>query len=181
MTRLPFPVHVVERTQIDDAVSATRYACGYSYHHGFYDPTEREFRGFARVDSLDADTVPALSGAGAFTATPPSDAAGDEFELPPVLTRTWFHTGAFFGAQDIASHLRGEYWAQDPTHHNWSPRRSSTDMPRTAGATALNAEQLREACRALRGQVLRQEVYALDGTAAQPIRSRRATIATRST
>ena len=31
----------------------------YSYHHGFYDGIEREFRGFARVDQLDAESVPA--------------------------------------------------------------------------------------------------------------------------
>ena len=70
LTRLPFPVHVVERVETDDAVSRTSYVASYSYHHGFYDGVEREFRGFARVDALDADSVPAASGIGTFTSTP---------------------------------------------------------------------------------------------------------------
>ena len=37
VTRLPFPVHVVERVQTDDAVSRTTLVSTYSYHHGFYD------------------------------------------------------------------------------------------------------------------------------------------------
>jgi len=155
LTRLPFPVHVVERVQTDDAVSRTSSVAQYSYHHGFYDGVEREFRGFARVDVLDTDALPAASGTGTFTSTPAVQ--DDEFELPPVLTRTWYHTGAFFGAEDIAARLAREYWALDPQ----APRLQPTILPPGA-----SAEEMREACRALRGRVLRQEVYARDGTPA---------------
>ncbi len=153
VTRLPFPVHVVERVQTDDAVSRTTLVSTYSYHHGFYDGVEREFRGFARVDQLDADSIPVASGTGMFTATPP--VAGDDFTLPPVWTRTWYHTGAYFDRADIAAHLAGEYYQLDPQ----APHLGGTVLP--PGTTA---EDLREACRALRGRVLRQEVYALDGS-----------------
>jgi RHS repeat-associated protein len=155
LTRLPFPVHVVERVQTDDAVSRTSLVTQYSYHHGFYDGVEREFRGFARVDVLDTDALPAASGIGTFTSTPA--ASGDEFELPPVWTRTWYHTGAFFGAEDIAVRLAREYWPLDPQ----APQLQTTILP-----PGGSAEEMREACRALRGRVLRQEVYALDGTSA---------------
>jgi RHS repeat-associated protein len=155
VTRLPFPVHVVERVETDDAVSRTSYVAQYSYHHGFYDGVEREVRGFARVDVLDTDAIPAASGIGTFTSAP--TVSGGEFELPPVWTRTWYHTGAFFGAVDIAARLAQEYWALDPE----APQLQSTIFPPGA-----SAEEMREACRALRGRVLREEVYAQDGTPA---------------
>jgi RHS repeat-associated protein len=155
LTRLPFPVHVVERLDTTDVVSGTSYTSRYSYHHGYYDGVEREFRGFARVDATDTDSVPSASGIGGFTSTP--TVVGDEFELPPVLTRTWFHTGAFFGWGDIAAHLQLEYWALDPQ----APQLAPTMLP-----SGASPEDLREAARALRGRVLREEVYTLDGTPA---------------
>ena len=153
LTRLPFPVHVVERVQTDDAVSRTSLVTRYSYHHGFYDGVEREFRGFARVDVLDTDTLPAASGIGTFTSTPA--ASNNDFQLPPVWMRTWYHTGAFFGSEDIAARLAREYWMLDPQ----APRLQATILPPGA-----STEEMREACRALRGRVLRQEVYTQDGT-----------------
>ena len=154
-TRLPFPVHVVERTRTDDAISRTSYTCSYSYHHGFYDGVEREFRGFARVETLDTDTIPADSGAGSFTDGPPTDSVGENFDLPPVYTRTWYHTGAFIDGADTAAILRGEYWAGDPE----APELQPTILPPRAAP-----EELREACRSLRGRMLRREVYAQDGS-----------------
>lgn len=47
VTRLPFPVHVVERVETYDHVSRNRFVTRYTYHHGFYDGVEREFRGLA--------------------------------------------------------------------------------------------------------------------------------------
>jgi RHS repeat-associated protein len=156
LTRLPFVVHVVAQTQTDDAISRTSYTSSYSYHHGYYDGVEREFRGFARVEALDTDTMPAQSGIGTFTSEPPTDATGENFDLPPVLTRTWYHTGAYFDWTDIAGHLQAEYWNGDPQ----APQLVGSQFPDEAAA----AEELREASRALRGHPLRQEIYALDGS-----------------
>jgi RHS repeat-associated protein len=153
VTRLPFPVHVVERVDTTEAISRTSLVSLYSYHHGFYDGIEREFRGFARVDQLDAESVPAQSGIGTFTSTPPM--SDGDFTLPPVRTRTWYHTGAYFGYADIAARLRDEYYALD----RLAPELGATVLP--AGASS---DECRQACRALRGRVLRQEVYADDGS-----------------
>lgn len=153
ITRLPFPVHVVERVETTDAITRTSYVATYSYHHGLYDGVEREFRGFARVDKLDADALPAASGIGDFTSTP--EMTDGSFDLPPVLTRTWYHTGALLDAREIAARLAQEYWTDDPDQ----PRLAQTILPND-----VTAEELREACRALNGHVLREETYALDGT-----------------
>ena len=155
LTRLPFPVHVVDRVELSDAISRTTTVSTYSYHHGYYDGVEREFRGFARVDHLDADTLPSQSGTGQFTETP--HVVGDEFALPPVLTRTWYHTGAFFDREDIAAKLAAEYYQGDP---------QAAKLGTTALPVEASAEELRQACRALRGRVLRQEIYALDNSPA---------------
>jgi len=155
VTKLPFPVHVVERVDTTEAISRTRLVSLYSYHHGFYDGIEREFRGFARVDQLDAESVPKESGTGQFTGTPA--VTGDDFSLPPVRTRTWYHTGAYFDSNDIAGRLQAEYYQLDPQ----APHLGQTILP--AGASS---EECRQACRALRGRVLRQEIYAEDGSPA---------------
>ena len=155
VTRLPFPVHVVERVETTDGVSRTSLVSVYSYHHGYYDGIEREFRGFALVDQRDPDALPAASGTGLFTTTPA--VTGDDFTLPPVRTRTWYHTGAYFDGADIARHLGAEYYQLDPQ----APQLGATVLPAQA-----SAEEEREACRALRGRILRQEVYALDDSPA---------------
>ena len=48
-TRLPFPVHVVERVTTIDYVSRNRFITLYAYRRGHYDAVEREFRGFGMV------------------------------------------------------------------------------------------------------------------------------------
>jgi RHS repeat-associated protein len=153
LTRLPFPVHVVERVETTEAISRTRLVTLHSYHHGFYDGVEREFRGFARVEQIDTETLPMESGIGAFTSTPPVDLG--EFDLPPVRTISWFHTGAFFDRDDLIERLAAEWYDLDPQ----GVRLATTILP-----TKTDAEELRESCRALRGRPLRVEVYALDGT-----------------
>jgi len=154
-TRLPFPVQVVTHREVADRISRTRLASSYRYHHGYFDGVEREFRGFGMVEQTDTDALPAASGTGTFTQTPA--VGGDEFTLPPVRTRAWLHTGAYVGSEDIAAILAREYYTGDP---------GAMHLGRTAFHGLTTAEELREACRALRGRVLRTEVYADDGTPA---------------
>ena len=57
--------------------------------------------------------MPAASGIGTFTSEPPTNSTGENFDLPPVYTRTWYHTGAYIDGADTAGVLKGEYWAGD--------------------------------------------------------------------
>lgn len=41
VTRLPFPVHVVERVETYDRISRNRFVTRYTYHHGFYERSDR--------------------------------------------------------------------------------------------------------------------------------------------
>ncbi len=139
ITRLPFPVQVVSKLQIDESVTATRIATQYRYHHGRYDGVEREFSGFGMVEVDDAETLQ-------LGVSPPSF-------TPPRRTKSWFHTGAFFDAETVSSQYATEY---SPDFGQLLP-----DSLMPAGVTPEGA---REAARALRGHLLRQEVYGLDGT-----------------
>ncbi len=148
LTRLPFPVHVVERVEHFDHVGQTRLLQRYAYHHGYHDGIEQEFRGFAMVEQFDAEVVGAQQGAGLFP-----DAPAPERNLPPIHTKTWFHTGAFLGKERLERELAKEYFADDPD----APLLPDTILP-----TGLRPSEQREATRALRGRVLRQEIYADD-------------------
>jgi RHS repeat-associated protein len=138
VTRLPFVVHVVERVERFDAIGRNRFVTLYAYHHGYFDGPEREFRGFGMVEQWDAESYPALD---------------DESHVPPAYTRTWFHNGYLANREAIARQFEHEYYQGDP--QAWTL--PDTRLP------ALAADEIPDACRALKGQMLRSEVYALDG------------------
>ncbi|MCF8449456.1 MAG: FG-GAP-like repeat-containing protein [Taibaiella sp.] len=139
-TKLPFPVHCVEKITTADSVSETQYTQLFSYHHGYYDHEEREFRGFGRVETIDTDK-----------------AVIDEttsLNQYPVLTKTWYHTGAWMRDRTLHEAFETEYY---PTTWAELPKAPWLEDP-------LNPQEQREAFRALKGQPLRQEVYGMDGS-----------------
>jgi RHS repeat-associated protein len=157
VTRLPFPVHVLVRTETYDAISRHRFVSTYAYHHGYFDGVEREFRGFGLVEQWDTESFSKFSGMGVLP--PPANASDPELHLPPVRSRTWFHTGACSAADRIAKQYAREYYQGDA---------KAALLPDTILPSGLDAEEVREACRALKGQILRQETYAEDGSAQAP-------------
>src|SRR5690606_2834365 len=97
LTRLPFPVQVVERVEREDAISGGKFVSRYKYRHGFFDGFEREFRGFARVETLDAEDF--------------APEGGDPLLYQsPVRTVSWFHTGAWLEKERLEEALRKEYF-----------------------------------------------------------------------
>ena len=154
VTKLPFPVHVVERVETFDFVSCAKFASTYRYRHGYFDGEEREFRGFGYVEQRDAESFSKYSGMGLFTEQPRVE--GEEFHLPPVVTKTWFHNGAWIDQKRISTQYTSEYFSGDP---------QAVLLPDTVLPVLATAEEEREACRALKGSILRQEVYAEDESA----------------
>jgi RHS repeat-associated protein len=162
LTRLPFPVQVVKRVVTYDYVSRNRFVSSYTYHHGFFDGLEREFRGFGRVEQLDTEEFATLSGSDSFPTATNIERASN---VPPVLTKTWFHTGVFLGSGRISRHLAHEYYSEPApaSVSDGHDPRAPMLLEDSALPETLTAPEAREACRALKGSVLRQEVYALDG------------------
>ena len=176
ITRLPFPVHVIERVETYDYISRNRFVTRYTYHHGYFDGVEREFRGFGMVEQWDTEEFVALSVSDAF---PVGDNIDTASHVPLVLMKTWFHTGVYLGRGHVSDFFAGlldandvgEYWREpDPNDVNASALlpdalAKALLLPDTVLPAGLTLEEEREACRALKGSMLRQEVYALDGTA----------------
>ena len=130
ITRLPFPVHVVERVEIHDRVSRNRFVTRYAYHHGFFDGEEREFRGFGMVESRDTEELAALSG-GALPSAANLDVTS---YVPPKLTKTWFHTGVYIGRDHISDYFAGLVDGTDKGEYFREPRADGRPGPRASAA-----------------------------------------------
>jgi RHS repeat-associated protein len=169
ITRLPFPVHVVERVETFDHLSRNRFVTRYAYHHGYFDGEEREFRGFGMVEQWDTEQIGALTISGAY---PQGDNISDWSHAPPVHTKTWFHTGGHSGRDRVSRQYEHEYFRElGLTAETARPLLlEDTSVP-----SGLTLAEDRQACRALKGTMLRQEVYADDaGPTATPRQIERA-------
>lgn len=175
-TELPFPVQVVNKVEVLDLLSGGKLVTEYAYHHGYWDGAEREFRGFAQVDSTDTESFEAFNTQALFApgdyflSTGPTRSAvsatsiagvSAEHYAPPVLTKSWFYLGAVgdlfrFKETDFTP----AYWAGDAPF-----------LTRPAELNTLLSElpprARRDALRTLRGSLLRSELYALDNSALQ--------------
>ena len=164
ITRLPFPVHCVEKVTVKDKRRQSSYSTQYTYHHGYFDGTEREFRGFGRVEQVDVEAY------GEFVkGNEASPYITDDKTLyqPPVKTITWFHTGSCIDWEHILNQLKSEYFPNWLEEDGFSietdyafceralPEPDLTDLD-------LSASEWHEAFRACKGMTLRQEVYELD-------------------
>jgi RHS repeat-associated protein len=175
ITRLPFPVFVVERVETFDRISQNRFVTRYAYHHGFYDGFEREFRGFGMVEQLDTAEFAALNN---HDESPPATNIDEASHVPPVLTKTWFHTGAYLKSGPISRQYDAAYYQEfdlrDEFPHLTDAQLQAMLLDDTILPTNirlsresrfpydLTYDEVREACRSLKGSILRQEIYALD-------------------
>jgi RHS repeat-associated protein len=172
ITRLPFPVYVVERRETWDHISRNRFVARYAYHHGYFDGEEREFRGFGLVEQWDTEEFAALEADGLLEDAENLDEAS---HVPPVYTKSWFHTGIYLGRNRVSNFFagllddrdRGEYY-REPAWRGDDEEARQHLLDDTVLPPGLRAEEAREACRALKGSMLRQEIYALDGSPQAP-------------
>lgn len=170
-TRLPFPMQCVSKVTVTDKVAQTRFTNEYRYHHGYYDAKEREFRGFAMVEKRDCEEYDHfVAAAGSAHATE------KDLYQPAVLTKSWFHTGAWLHREQTFHQLENEYFPQalltDGTLSN------NDVIPGLAGylldessvlPDGLQDSAISECFRALKGLTLREEVYSEDGEGNTPL------------
>ncbi|KAF4454660.1 SpvB-domain-containing protein [Fusarium austroafricanum] len=134
-TRLPFPVLCVSQVTTRDTVAKTSAESRFTYHNGYYDPVDREFRGFQRVEKVDREVTGTITS-------------------PPVLTKTWYCTGLV--SLDSVDTLPGSY----PSHDlGLLDPLISAEMP-----PKLAWQDLREAYVSLSGLVRRTEIFSLGKT-----------------
>lgn len=148
VTKLPFPVHCLEKVVVRDLIRDTVFANAYRYHHGYFDYEEREFRGFGRVEQLDTETF------NLFSRRNGQNVVTEEHHQPPVRTVTWFHTGALIEGKKMLDQYEQEYFKNTAVQEH--------DLPDPVAPVDVNTDEYREALRAFKGMALRQEVYADD-------------------
>jgi RHS repeat-associated protein len=139
-TRLHYPVQCLSRVETLDLATGWVHASRYGYHHGCHDGSEREFRGFGRVDRIDSEAG--------------SDPVADQ---APVLTKTWFHLGVAPDGRWLPDVFSKEYW---------SPKTAGSDavsrLEPDLGRWSLSPQEWMEAHRAFKGLALREEVCGLE-------------------
>ena len=164
-TALPFPVQVIEKSEVIDHVGRTKLMTVYKYHHGYYDGREREFRGFGRVDQFDTESFADFTGPGLHGDPASFDNGERSAHVPPVETRSWFHTGVYFDADrevdahELTERYRAEYYHGDPGAYGTA----SHAFQDAEGRNGVGGSP-HEAFRALRGALLRTEVFGRDGS-----------------
>ncbi len=122
-TTLPFPVQVVAATTVDDEFSATTLTSTYSYHDGYWDPIDREFRGFGRVDVRDS-----------LTNTQPNPPPGTLTPLDPLAPTTDLPTGF---DPSTAGNLLANWSFDTPASPPGSTQLTTTaEQPAAGGPTA---------------------------------------------
>lgn len=159
---LHFPVHCVSTIETRDRVSGHRFVTAYRYHHGHFDPQEREFRGFGMVEQIDTE---------AFEHWAPGDGnhiVDRTLHQPPAVTKQWFHTGAGSGADPFtqdhwpAEMARQGFAVADPEIQRDTLRLVLAPGLDPALVERLDSAERRDAARACKGLRLRTEVFAQD-------------------
>lgn len=148
---LPFPIHLLAQVVGMDEITGNTLIQRHRFHKGVYDGVEREFRGFAYVESEDASRDSAAM-------------ATDTAFSPPLLTKTWYHTGR---EQDETA-LFGTPWDGDRDAYALGKTRL-TQWDGGDKDFAGSAGDRWWLYRALKGGVLRREVYGLDGSDRQHV------------
>lgn len=148
ITKLPFPVHCVWKMRSEDRIRETVFTSSYRYSHGYFDPHEREYRGFARVEQLDTEVF------NQFKINDARNVVEEDLHQPPVKTISWFHNGALINRDRMLHQLKEEYFVNSSF--------TEYELPDILIKENLDADGLREAMRACKGLLLRSEVYAND-------------------
>ncbi|KAK3937414.1 virulence plasmid 65kDa B protein-domain-containing protein [Diplogelasinospora grovesii] len=93
--QLPFPVQCLTEVKTYDYISRAFSQTSYTYHDGYFDGLEREFRGFGKVESTNSECFLLERSSRSFPS--PNEAKG--LACPPTLNVAWYHTGAYESAK----------------------------------------------------------------------------------
>ncbi len=166
VTKLHFPIHCVSKTITEDKISRYKFITQYKYHHGYYDHAEREFRGFGMVEQIDAETFEHWQKGNE------RNIVEEPLQQEPIVTKTWYHTGAFLQKGKILDQFANDYWYEEMqrqgfpiSHHEAASADAKLIVAPGMDDSILNSlstQEWREAFRACKGTELRSEVFAKD-------------------
>ncbi|WP_159076037.1 SpvB/TcaC N-terminal domain-containing protein [Microvirgula aerodenitrificans] len=149
VSHLPLTLALCSQVIDRDAVQGHADTRRYAYQGGVYDPTERTFNGFRRIDRSDLGDA--------------YDGYGQPL-VEPALTRSWYHTGQ---ADDATQ--KADYYAGDAQAYTLGDTRV-TSWDGSKDSTPTSSDPLWH--QALKGKLLHEEVYPADISDAVPRRVR---------
>ncbi len=155
LTALPRAEMVVDRVEDLDRIADTLSLTRFSYHHGYYDEREQRLAGFALIQRIESGTAADYEHDSLFADESLELARDPRRRAIPLLIKTWRHTGTRFEGGDLTVPLKDEFF-HDP---NLGRKKWLTGHQMPLGQ---QARDIPEGHRALRGQLLREEVFALD-------------------
>ncbi|MFJ4155395.1 SpvB/TcaC N-terminal domain-containing protein [Pseudomonas sp. NPDC089752] len=141
---LPFPVHTVSRVTTVNEITGLCLGSQTTYLGGVWDGREREFAGFTRL--IQTDTHDRVE-------------AGAAELSPPMRTCSWFYSGieARDGqAQDAFTDMETTFPAMPVRFTRWKDNAEEEFSPE------IGSDLRAQLFRALRGQMMRTEVYGED-------------------
>uniref|UniRef100_UPI0020104A8B SpvB/TcaC N-terminal domain-containing protein n=1 Tax=Pseudomonas moorei TaxID=395599 RepID=UPI0020104A8B len=146
---LPFSMPLLSGVLSLDEISGNTLTQQYLYRNGVYAGADREFRGFGFVQQLDTSNVAVST-------------ALDAENIAPALTKTWYHTGQ---EETEATLVEPPY--EDPAMFSLGASRFTVYNPATGWDDPLGVVDSKtryQLFRALKGSVLRTEVYGADNS-----------------
>jgi Salmonella virulence plasmid 65kDa B protein/Insecticide toxin TcdB middle/C-terminal region/Insecticide toxin TcdB middle/N-terminal region/FG-GAP-like repeat len=172
VTKLHFPVQCVAKTETIDKITGWRYVAFYQYHHGYFDHAEKEFRGFGMVEQTDTEHFENWEKGNA------SNIVDATLHQAPVLSKSWFHTGAYLNRDKILSQFANDYWFEEMKRQGIAVVNNEVNLPdaqivAAEGIAATYIQNLSEiekkqAFRACKNMALRTEIFALDAPILAP-------------
>ena len=165
-TKLHFPVHCIAKTETRDRISGYLFVSTYKYHHGYYDHAEREFRGFGMVEQQDVEDFEQWKKREGTNVLDEND-----LNQPPVISKTWVHTGAFLSNEEILTQFKKEYWFEEMDRQKFPVTANEHELPdatvidekgNVIATGKMDAQDWQEALRACKGMTLRTEIFSKD-------------------
>ncbi|RFS26712.1 hypothetical protein DVR12_02685 [Chitinophaga silvatica] len=156
-TRLAFPVQVVEKITAYETFSQSKFTNLYSYHNGYYDAYNRQFKGFGLIESWDTESYEEFQDSYQNPDYPVAS-LNEELYVPPVYTKTWYMNGC--NGNDytlLMQDFSGQFFNGD-THAYPFPLNELPDLS-SENEQTINGEYL-----ALAGKLIRKEIYGDDNT-----------------
>ena len=150
VSKLPLAVQVVKKLDVTDEVNEITLGKSFTYHHGFYDFFEREYRGFAKVETFESESHVSEKNKIAPSA--------------PLCRIDWFHNGDEHW-DDYLKELQKGYYRQDKVAKNLN----DSLYLNNASLSATHLETFkRDAKRSLSGMLVRSELYGMKGGLKRP-------------
>lgn len=141
ISKIPSHFTVVDKREIIDHISNTRFVTQYKYKDGHYDGKKRRFVTFGLVEQYDTEIF--IN----------NDTIHTKDYAQPICSKTWFHNGLFGGDKKRIP----QFYDKDPkqvflTHQSFESTES------------LESDEFEKGYRSLAGRVVRQELFAASAT-----------------